>query len=256
MGRRLGQHFLFDPAILDRIVAALDPEPHDWVLEIGPGRGPLTRRLVHRVARVICIERDVALAEALRAEDIPGVEVRTADALDVDWTTLAERPLKVVGNVPYAITTPLVDRALRPPMPPVVVFLVQREVGDRLAAEPRTKAYGALTVGVQTVARVERLFAVRAGSFRPPPKVESVVIRMTPREDPPLAPEDRARFRRFVNALFAQRRKQLVGTLRRTWGLTAAEAEAILVGLDLDPRNRPEVLTPHEFVRLFQAVPR
>ena len=172
MGKRLGQHFLSDPAILDRIVRSLDPHPDDHVIEIGAGKGTLTARLAPVVGGVVAIERDDELAAALHDSAIEHCRVVSGDALNVDWR--AELPpsvrrssYKVAGNIPYAITTPLIDKALTEPLPTVIVFLVQKEVGDRLEAAPGSKTYGELSVGVQAVATVERLFAVRAGSFRP-----------------------------------------------------------------------------------------
>jgi len=167
MGRRLGQHFLRDIAILDRIVDAIAPAADDTVLEIGPGDGTLTMRLLRRVARVVAIERDPGLAAGLHGRD--RLTVVTGDALEVPWP---ERT-KVIGNVPYYITTPLIEKALTPPARPVTVFLVQKEVADRVVALPGGKAYGALSVGVQAVALAERLFVIRAGAFHPPPKVDS-----------------------------------------------------------------------------------
>ena len=225
MARRLGQHFLTDPAILDRIVDAIDPRPGDVVLEIGPGRGSLTRRLAPRVARVVAIERDARLAALLggagsgeRGADeakqrIPeNVRVVCGDALKLDWSaeleptpqTSAPRsplpapPFKVVGNIPYYITSPLIDRALSPPLPQVIVFLVQREVADRLCAVPVRKAYGALSVGVQALASAERVFLVRPGSFTPPPQVHSALVRITPSARPLLAPDEIAGFRHLT----------------------------------------------------------
>jgi len=258
VGRRLGQHFLFDPAILDRIVDALHPGPRDFVVEIGAGRGTLTKRLAPRVGSVVAIERDEPLASSLQVELPDNCTVKTADALEVEWATERdpEVPYKVVGNIPYAITTPLIDKALDAPLPDCIVFLLQREVGDRLGASPGTKAYGGLTVGVQTVATVERIFVVRPGSFRPPPKVESVVIRLVPLAEPIVPAEDRPVFRRFVAGLFGQRRRQLTRALRTVTGLSP-EAVGDLIGpLGLDAAARPEVLTPHEFAALFAAVPR
>lgn len=258
MGRRLGQHFLFDPAILDRIVDALHPDPDDFVVEIGAGRGTLTRRLAPRVGSVLTIERDESLASALRDELAGNCTVVAADALEVEWAAGRDpaQPYKVVGNIPYAITTPLIDKALDPPPPDLIVFLLQREVGDRLGASPGTKTYGGLTVGVQTAAAVERLFVVRPGSFRPPPKVDSVVVRLAPLADPVVASTDRPAFRRFVAGLFGQRRRQLTRALRTVTGLSADEVEALLEQLGLDAAARPEVITPHEFAMLFGAVPR
>jgi 16S rRNA (adenine1518-N6/adenine1519-N6)-dimethyltransferase len=269
--RRLGQHFLRDPAILDRIVDALDPAPDDLVLEIGPGEGSLTARLLLRVGAVLAIEKDRRLAERLekRVEREPGdgrrgeLVVRHADALRVDWPTLVadafrvSRPtfhVKIVGNIPYYITSPLIEKALTPPYPRLVVFLVQREVANRVAANPGTKAFGALSVGVQATARVECLFTVRAGAFQPPPKVESAVVRFTPLERPLVAPADRAAFRTFTTRLFGQRRKQLVRSLRAVAGLEREAAQGLLERLGIAPASRPEVLSPQELVGLFGAL--
>ena len=266
MGRRLGQHFLFDPAILDRIVDALEPSDKDIVIEIGPGLGTLTERLAARVRRVIAIEKDRELARKLRETGsgkrealapLPGnVSVVEGDALELDWHGLvaeAPFPVKITGNIPYAITSPLIEKALTPPLPWLVVFLVQREVADRVAAEPGSKVYGGLSVGVQTVARAERLFTVRAGAFKPPPRVDSAVVRFTPMPDPLVAPRDHAEFRRFVTALFGRRRKQLRGAIRGVTGRERADVEAELVQLGIEPTVRCETLPPADFVRLFGA---
>ncbi len=291
MGRRLGQHFLFDPAILDRIVDALEPSDKDVVIEIGPGVGTLTERLAARVRRVIAIEKDRELVSRLRERgndreagsgkretlaSLPGnVSVIEGDALELDWHQLivaavqGDEPggagplpvsrfpflggFKIIGNIPYAITSPLIEKALTPPLPGVVVFLVQREVADRVAAEPGSKVYGGLSVGVQTVARAERLLTVRAGAFKPPPKVDSAVVRFTPLSDPLVAPGEHAEFRRFVTALFGRRRKQLGGAIRGVTGRERADVEAELVRLGIEPTVRCETLPPADFVRLFGA---
>jgi len=271
VGRRLGQHFLFDPGILDRIVEALDPQPDDRVIEIGPGKGTLTRRLAGRVGRVVAIEKDEELAtraqgEGQRAEEAWGgnVVVVEGDALQQDWHALIDvglsssalrpAPLKIVGNIPYAITTPLIDKALTPPLPDSIVFLVQKEVADRLAARPGSKTYGALTVGVQAVARVERLFVVRAGSFRPPPKVESAVVRLTPLEDPIVKPSEVAGFRSFVTKLFGQRRKQISRSLRSAIGLERDDAISVAAAVGIDRTARVEVMSPETLVGLYREV--
>ncbi len=261
MGRRLGQHFLFDPAILDRIVDALEPSDTDVVIEIGPGLGTLTERLAQRVGRVVAIEKDRELARKLGegGTALPGnVSVVEGDALDLDWPgsvgdDAPAHGYKVTGNIPYAITSPLIEKALTPPLPQVVVFLVQREVADRVAAEPGGKTYGGLSVGVQTVAHAERLFTVCAGAFKPPPKVDSAVVRLTPLADPLVAPSQHAEFRRFVTALFGRRRKQLGGAIRGLTDGARAEVEAELGRLGIEPTVRCETLPPADFVRLFNA---
>jgi 16S rRNA (adenine1518-N6/adenine1519-N6)-dimethyltransferase len=247
--RRLGQHFLKDPAILRRIVDALDPVPGERVLEIGPGQGTLTHELLSRGLQVTAIEKDRVLAEQLRSQvSGGGCQVVTGDALELDWHELysGHRP-KIVGNIPYYITSPLIDKALTPPLPERIVFLVQEEVADRIAAKPGGKIYGALSVGVQTVARVEKLFTVAPGSFRPPPKVRSALIRLTPLAQPLVMDVEVAPLRGFVTACFSKRRKQLKNAVP---GLT----EADLRGMGFDPTVRPERLPPADFVRLFRHI--
>ncbi len=289
MSPRLSQHFLHDPRILDRIVDALDPRPEDVVLEIGAGRGTLTGRLAERVALVVAVEKDRSLVaelnrgrgavggwgkgEAGRVEGGVGslprnVVVVGADARAIDWhealrsaaLPLSPFPLppvappKIVGNIPYAITTPLIDKSLIPPLPERVVFLVQKEVADRVAAAPGSKIYGALSVGVQSVARVERLFTVRGGAFTPPPQVDSAVIRLTPLAEPLVPAARQAAFRRFVTAVFGQRRKQLRRILRSIAGIDRDAAELTLTRQGLAPTARPETLTPKTLARLFDAI--
>ena len=269
MGRRLGQHFLFDPGILDRIVEALEPKPDDSVIEIGSGKGTLTRRLAARVGRVVAIEKDAALlkrakGEGRRAEEAWGgnVVVVEGDALQQDWhaliaaasSALRPAPFKIVGNIPYAITSPLIDKALTPPLPERIVFLVQQEVANRLAAKPGSKTYGALSVGVQAVARIERLFLVRAGSFRPPPEVESAVVRLTPLSEPIVNPSEVAGLRSFVTKLFGQRRKQILRSLQSAIGLEKAAAESAAAAIGTDPADRVEVMSPQTLVDLYREV--
>lgn len=261
MGRRLGQHFLHDPAILDRIVDALDPSFNDQVVEIGPGKGTLTGRLAARVGSVVAIERDEWLAAKLQATAPENCRIVLGDALEIDWHAYLTHPAeeasyKVVGNIPYSITTPLIDKALAEPLPSVITFLVQKEVGERLEAAPGSKTYGALSVGVQSVVSVERLLAVRPGSFRPPPKVDSVVVRLKPLADPLTVSGERGPFRRFVTGLFGQRRKQLARALRTVTGKATGDISRVLDELGMDRETRAEVLTPEEFVDLFRLAGR
>ena len=266
--KRLGQHFLTDPHILQRIVDALDPAPDDVVLEIGAGTGSLTERLLASGLHVIAIEKDRQLISALRRRNaecgIDRLSIVQGDALRVNWHALIDaRPIiphsafriphfKIIGNIPYAITTPLIDKALTPPLPARVVFLVQAEVADRVAAAPGSKVYGALSVGVQAVCAVERLFTVRAGAFTPRPKVQSAVLRLTPLAQPLVAPDESAAFRAFVTACFTRRRKQLRNVLIGVTGRSAAQVASGLAGLGLAASARPETLAPTDFVRLLR----
>jgi len=222
-------------------VDALDPVPGEQVLEIGPGQGTLTQELLRRGLKVIAIEKDRRLATTLKLDNLQVIE---GDALQIAWPHVA----KIVGNIPYYITSPLIDRALTPPLAERIVFLVQYEVADRIAAEPGGKTYGALSVGVQTVARVEKLFTVAPGAFRPPPKVRSALIRLTPLAQPLVMDVEVAPLRAFVTACFSRRRKQLKNAVP---GLTEAE----LREMGFDPTVRPERLPPEAFVRLFRRAP-
>ncbi|MEX2155273.1 MAG: 16S rRNA (adenine(1518)-N(6)/adenine(1519)-N(6))-dimethyltransferase RsmA [Gemmatimonadales bacterium] len=262
--KRLGQHFLTDPAILSRIVEALAPTPSDMVLEIGPGEGSLTAALLPRVGKVIAIEKDRRLVDQLRAQcavsGAPGdLTVIEGDALKLDWHRLpaygarrTAHAFKVVGNIPYNITSPLLEKALTPPLPSRIVFLVQAEVAERIAAPPGGKTYGALSVGVQATCRVEQLFTIAPGAFRPPPKVRSALLRLTPLAEPLVGPDEVAPLRAFVTACFSRRRKQLRNVVAGATGQPAAAVVAGLAALGLDPAARPETLPPTAFVRLLR----
>lgn len=252
--RRLGQHFLHDPRILDRIAEAVGATPTDTVLEIGPGPGGLTEALVHRAGRVVAIEKDAEMLPALRAR-VPTATIVEGDAMELDWVELAGGAGGLVaGNIPYNITSPLIDKALTPPRPRRVVFLVQKEVALRIGAAPGSKTYGALTVGVQAVARTEVLFSVAARAFQPAPKVDSAVVRLEPLPSP-LVPDAEVRsFRSAVVGLFGFRRKQLVRAVRELTGWGAEEAGRVVAAAEVDGTARPEVLTPAEFVRLHASL--
>jgi 16S rRNA (adenine1518-N6/adenine1519-N6)-dimethyltransferase len=158
-----------------------------------------------------------------------------------------------VGNVPYYITTPILFHALDAPRPERAVYLVQREVAERIVAEPGTKEYGALSVNVQAVAKAKLLFRVAPGSFLPPPKVESAVIRIEPRPDPVVGVTEETEFRRFVQDAFGMRRKQMRRVLRSLWSVSAERADEALASCKLDPMARPETLSPQNFADLVRA---
>jgi len=251
--RRLGQHFLTDPRILQRIADALGATDADTVLEIGPGPGGLTEVLAARAGRLVAIEKDADLVPSLRVR-VPDATVVEADALEADWHALAGPEWLVAGNIPYNITSPLIDKALAPPRPARIVFLVQREVADRVGAAPGGEAYGALSVGVQAVARAERLFIVPAGAFHPRPKVDSAVLRLTPLAEPIVANGEVEPFRRLVVGLFGFRRKQLGRGLRELTGWDAERVEAALALAGIDPSARPETVSPAAFAALLRAL--
>jgi len=254
--KKFGQHFLSDKKVLIAIVDALAPTPSDTVVEVGPGRGSLKDSLVGRRGKVVAVEIDRALAENLRERyrDRPNVEIVEGDFLETDIRNVAGSDHLLIGNVPYYITTPIVFRALEPPMPRRSVFLVQREVAERMAAKAGEDAYGALTVNVGAVASVEQVLTVPASAFRPPPKVESAVVRLTPLERPLVPLDSLPSFRAFVQAAFGHRRKQMLRVLRSVRGLSASDAGAILERVGIDATARPEVVTPEAFARLFQLI--
>lgn len=254
--KRLGQHFLDDPRLLARLADALELRAHETVVEIGPGRGSLTDVLRERAARVVAVEIDRALVHHLE-ERFAGdarVAVVHADVLRTPLAALAGGPFALAGNIPYNITTPILFHALEPPRPTRAVFLVQREVAERLVAEPGTAAYGALTVNLRALARVERLFAIPAGAFHPPPRVDSTVVRVTPLAAPLVAAGLEPRFRAFTTALFALRRKQLLRALRTMTGLEADRVAGMLEHAGVSREARAETLSPRELVSLLRAL--
>ena len=253
--KRFGQHFLTDPGLLARIADALGATPSDTVIEIGPGRGALTAPLLGRAGRVIAIEVDRELAALLRERYAaePSFTLVEADVLTQDLGALAGGPYLLAGNVPYNITTPILFHALRRPRPTRAVYLVQQEVAERAVAGAGDEAYGALSVNLQAVAEVAPCFRVGARAFTPPPKVESAVIRVTPRADPVITEAEEEPFRVLVQGAFGLRRKQLRRVVRTLWALDAAAAEAVLARAELEGERRPETLTPAEFARLLRA---
>jgi 16S rRNA (adenine1518-N6/adenine1519-N6)-dimethyltransferase len=253
--KSLGQHFLTDRRILGRIADALHLNGTETVLEIGPGRGALTDILVERAGRLIAIEYDRALADILRQRYARrnNVLIAEADVLEVSLGELAAGPYVLIGNVPYYITTPILFHALVPPRAERSVYLVQKEVADRLSAPPGGKEYGALTVNVAAVAKAETLFKVPAGAFSPPPKVESAVVRITPLAESLVRPEEERPFRLLVQGAFGMRRKQMRRVLRSLYSVGAIAADEVLLGAGIEPEARPETLTPAQFALVLRA---
>jgi 16S rRNA (adenine1518-N6/adenine1519-N6)-dimethyltransferase len=254
--KSLGQNFLVDVNYQRRIIEALAPASGDTVVEIGPGPGALTQHLVGRVQSLTVIELDDRFAAAL-AEAYGGradVRVLHQDALTVEFSALGVSPadLKVVGNIPYNITTPLIFHLLRSDQRAgCIVLMVQREVADRILASPGGREYGALSVGVRAVAAVERLFNVPRGAFRPAPNVDSTVLRLRPFFPPPLSTEAENDLRTLTRTAFGWRRKQLRRILRDApvYQLDEQGVES-LAQAGFDPAARPETLAPERFVEL------
>lgn len=240
---------------------ALSARPEDEVVEIGPGHGALTRHLVGTVKRVVLVELDDRLAGELDEAYAgrPDVEVVHADILDVSLSALTPdvSRLRVLGNIPYNITTPILFHLLDPPRPKEIVLMIQDDVAARITADVGTKQYGALSVGVRTVARVERLFKVGRGAFRPVPRVDSAVIRITPLRPPPLTGGEEEALRRLVRAAFQWRRKQLGKILREHPDLACAPemVAAAVEEIGASLADRPERLSPEQFMALAAALP-
>lgn len=258
--KSLGQNFLVDGALQKKIVGALDLSSSDTVLEIGSGRGALTRHLIGRVGHLVLVELDDALAQALRGEwgSRPDVDVLHRDFLKLDWSTVVPdvSDLLVVGNIPYNITAPIIFKVLERPRPRDIVLMVQREVADRLVAEPGTKEYGALTVGVRCLASVKRILRVPRTAFRPVPGVDSAVVRITPFTPPPLSSDQERSLRVLTRAAFEWRRKQLQKILRdhEALRISRERLDALSRETGWDLTRRPETLSPDDFVRLSEFI--
>jgi len=252
--KRFAQHFLHDPGVIARIVAAIDPRPGERLVEIGPGRGAITLPLLERVPRLEAIELDRDLIPRLleQARGHGELVIHAGDALEFDFHALRGTGprLRLCGNLPYNVSTPLLFHLLETPGDVVDMhFMLQREVVTRMAAAPGGRDYGRLTVMLATHCRVERLFDVGPGAFRPPPRVDSSVVRLVPHATPPFTIADPPRHARVVAAAFGQRRKTLRNSLR---GVVDADGFA---AAGIDPGRRAETLSPAEFVRLAATPP-
>lgn len=258
--RSLSQNFLIDPNLQRKIVHELGPAPAETVLEIGAGHGELSGRLVGGVEGLVLVEKDDELAAALERqfETDESVRVVHGDALELDLAALlpSGRPYRVLSNLPYAITTPLLFRILdmRPPAERVVVT-VQREVAQRIVAAPGSREYGALSVGVQLRGEPHLAFRIGRKAFRPVPAVESAVVVIEPDPSAP-RPAEEAELRRLTRVAFGQRRKQLQKILRTSpdYALSPTEVEQVARTVGFDPRVRPEALHPQEFRELARAL--
>jgi len=250
--KRFGQHFLHDRGVVSRILDAFDPKPGDTVVEIGPGLGALTRPLLERLPHLHVVEFDRDLVARLRADFPPErLSVHQADALKFDFHKLmpATGKLRILGNLPYNISTPLLFHLLdQQEVIGDMLFMLQKEVVERMAAPPGGKDYGRLSVMLQSLVQVEKLFDVRPGAFTPPPKVDSSIVRLIPHAVPPVRIDDRHTFARIAQAAFAHRRKTLRNNLR---GLLTAD---IIAALGIDPERRAETLTLAEFAALANAL--
>jgi len=252
--KHLGQHFLHERGIINKIVQAVDPQPGDRLVEIGPGQGAITFPLLDRHGELTVIEFDrdliFPLTEAARPHGT--LEVIHRDVLTVDFTALAHNggPIRLVGNLPYNLSSPILFHALdHASAIRDMHFMLQKEVVDRMAAEPGSKVYGRLSVMLQAYCRVTPLFTVPPGAFRPPPKVDSAVVRLVPRDPATICVRDPRKFEAVVRDAFGQRRKTLRNALSQQCDAAAIEAAGIR------PDARAEQIGVDDFVRLANSLP-
>ena len=246
--KRFGQHFLNDQNIINKIIVSIEPVSSDHFVEIGPGRGALTRVLLDRVAELDAIEIDRDLADELRTVITnPHLNVHQADALKFDFSQLANPTdaMRLAGNLPYNISSPLLfhilehSRVFRD-----IHVMLQKEVAMRIAAEPGNRTYGRLTVALQARCRVQILFNIKPGSFSPPPRVESAFVRLIPDSERRAQITDEQAFNRLVTQAFNMRRKRVGNALRTLVN------DADIEDLDIDPNNRAEQLDVESYIKL------
>lgn len=264
--KRFGQNFLHDTAVIQQIVASIHPRSHDTLIEIGPGQGALTYPIIerldqHSTLHLLEIDRDLAKILEAKIADLSNVNLHQTDALNFDFCSLAnsnEHRLRVFGNLPYNISTPLIFHLLQQgaswqnqhqqTLIHDMYFMLQKEVVERLCAAPNSKTYGRLSVMAQYYCDAELLFTVPPAAFSPAPKVTSAIVRLMPHKTKPYAAVDETLFAKIVKSGFAQRRK----TLRNT--LASYADSALLESLGINPTARAETLALENFVAISNAV--
>ncbi len=258
--RRFGQNFLIRPELADRIVDHARIRDDDVVVEIGPGAGALTANLASRARHLVAIEKDQGLAQYLRDElpEIPRLTIEEGDFLEADLAAIAHlhqvEKLTVVGNIPYNITTPVIERIFEQrAIVRVAVLLVQKEYAERLAAAAGTPEYGSLTLFARYYALMEPLMTVRAASFWPRPEVDSMLVRFYIRDEPPVQVPSEALLFRIIRGSFHMRRKQLMNTLEEALGISKDKVERLARHAGIAPTRRGETLTLDEFAKLSRA---
>jgi len=256
----LGQHFLVDRNILDKVIRTAQVEKEDVVLEVGPCLGEMTLALARLAKRVIAIEIDPKLVAILKrkVKDYPNVEVVKSDILKVDFHQFLKEeghPIKVVANLPYQISTPLLFRFIDlKEFFSTLTLMLQKEVAQRMAASPGSKSYGPLSIFVQLFSNLSICFYIKPSAFFPPPKVESAVVHIVFREKPIVKLEDEKWFRKVVKGCFSYRRKTLVNALKHSELALSKSIGLKMEEIGIDPRRRPETLSIQEFARLAQTL--
>ncbi len=245
--KRFGQNFLHDPAVIQRIVDVINPQRHDHIVEIGPGKGALTELILERVDKldVIEIDRDLVSALTTTINNDKRLIIHEADALKLDFSQFNQSDLRIVGNLPYNISTPLLFHLLAyKDCIKDMLFMLQKEVVNRICAEPGNKQYGRLTIMLQTYCDVKSLFIIKPGAFSPSPKVDSAIVRLTPLSKPRFELSDHESLKVIVREAFSQRRKTIRNALKKL--ITETEIEK----LSIAPEIRAENLQISDFVKL------
>ncbi len=251
--KRFGQHFLNDPAVIERIMVNLSPRMEQHIVEIGPGQGALTNRLLNTCAQLDVIELDrdlIPVLEMLR-QHCATLKIHQGDALKFNFQQLYnnKQPLRLIGNLPYNISTPLLFHLLEySAIIKDMTFMLQKEVVERMAAKTGDRAYGRLSIMIQYRCQVEDLFHIGPQAFTPPPQVESAIVRLTPYRTLPISARDETTFAHLVRQAFSYRRKTLRNALKGT--LSAAT----ITDVGIDPTARPETVTLEEYVKLSNIV--
>jgi 16S rRNA (adenine1518-N6/adenine1519-N6)-dimethyltransferase len=258
--KRLGQHFLIDRNILDKVVRTAQITKEDVVLEVGPGLGEMTIALACQAKKVIAIEIDSKLAAILekKMKDYPNVEVVNRDILKVDFNQFLKKeghPIKVVANLPYQISTPLLFRFIESEeIFSSFTLMLQKEVAERMVASPGGKEYGPLSIFIQMASDVSICFFIKPSAFFPPPKVESAVVQMAWKERPIIGLQNEEWFKKVVKACFGYRRKTLINALKHSELTLPESIELKMEKIGIDPRRRPETLTIQEYASLAKIL--
>lgn len=251
--KRFGQNFLHDPYVIGRIISSIHPQPEDCLVEIGPGMGALTGPILDATGKLHVVELDRDLIPILRTQffNFPDFHIHEGDALKFDFSTIPpeDQQLRIVGNLPYNISTPLIFHLLsHHHLVKDMHFMLQKEVVERLAAEPGGGDYGRLSIMAQYYCRVEPLFIVSPGSFNPPPKVDSAIVRLVPHDELPHPAKDPKVLARVVREAFHMRRKTIRNNIKKLID------PVILEDLGIDTSLRPERLTLADYVRMADAL--
>jgi 16S rRNA (adenine1518-N6/adenine1519-N6)-dimethyltransferase len=258
--KRWGQHFLVDRNILDKVIRTAEVAKEDIVLEVGPGLGEMTLALALQAKKVIAIEIDSKLVAILekKMRGHPNVEVVKSDILKVDFDQFLKKeghPIKVVANLPYQISTPLLFRFIESKdVFSTFTLMLQREVAERMVAPPGRKECGPLSIFIQLSFDLTIHFFIKPSAFFPPPKVDSALVHMVWREEPLVETNDEEWFKRVVKACFGYRRKTLVNALKHSELVLPESMELKMKGIGIDPQRRPETLTIQEFAALANAL--